>query len=114
MAKKAKPQDNDIPFDPTIKPNQPTYGHNSGGVNGTALKQYIERAERLEEDRRAVQEDIKDVFAEAKANGFDVKIMRKVIAIRKRERSSVEEEVTLTDLYMAALGDMPLFKGEAE
>jgi uncharacterized protein (UPF0335 family) len=100
----------------------PPAGHNSkaktttvGGIAGDALRQYVERIERLEEEKRTLAEDIKEVFAEAKGNGFDVKIMRKIITIRKREASEVEKEETLLDLYKAALGMQPsLFDGEEE
>ena len=79
-------------------------------LNGTAqtqLKTVIERIERLEEEKKALSEDIKDVFAEAKGNGFDVKIIRKIIAIRKRDRDELDEEETMLEVYMRALGMLP-------
>lgn len=80
-------------------------GHNSGdtgGVSGQRLKSFIERVERLEEEKSGLQEDIKDIFAEAKAVGFDTKIMRKVIRLRKMDKEKRNEEEKLTELYKAA------------
>lgn len=85
-------------------------GHNSanyGGITGSHLRQFIERLERLEEDKKAVSEDMKEVFGEAKANGFDVKILRKILSIRKMDAADREEQEALIDLYMQALGMVP-------
>lgn len=68
------------------------------------LKAFIERIERLEEDKTAITGDIREVYAEAKANGFDVKIMRKVVALRKKDRNERLEEEAVLDLYLQALG----------
>ena len=68
------------------------------------LKAFVERIERLEEEKKALSGDIKDVYGEAKANGFDVKILRKIVSIRKQDRDSRIEEETVLDLYLAALG----------
>ncbi len=73
-------------------------------VNAGHLRAFIERIERLEEEKKALAEDIKDVFGEAKANGFDVKILRKIVSIRKQDRDQRMEEETILDLYLAALG----------
>jgi uncharacterized protein (UPF0335 family) len=73
-------------------------------VNSGHLRAFIERIERLEEEKRALSDDIKDVYGEAKANGFDVKIMRKIVSIRKQDRDKRMEEETILDLYLAALG----------
>jgi uncharacterized protein (UPF0335 family) len=73
-------------------------------VNAGHLRAFIERIERLEEERKALGDDIKDVYGEAKANGFDTKIMRKIVAIRKQDRDQRMEEETILDLYLAALG----------
>jgi uncharacterized protein (UPF0335 family) len=73
-------------------------------VNAGHLLAFIERIERLEEEKKALTADIKDVYGEAKANGFDVKIMRKIVSIRKQDRDSRIEEETVLDLYLAALG----------
>ncbi len=71
------------------------------------LKSLVERIERLEEDKKAIAGDIKEVYAEAKANGFDTKILRKVVTIRKKDRTEREEEEAMLDLYMHALGMAP-------
>jgi uncharacterized protein (UPF0335 family) len=71
------------------------------------LRSLIERIERLEEEKKTIGGDIKEVYAEAKANGFDTKIVRKVIAIRKKDRSEREEEEALIETYLAALGMLP-------
>jgi uncharacterized protein (UPF0335 family) len=78
-----------------------------GGVAGERLKSLIERIERLEEEKRALSEDIKEVFAEAKGAGFDPKIMRQIIRIRKRDQDDIDEEETLLDVYKRALGMLP-------
>jgi uncharacterized protein (UPF0335 family) len=70
------------------------------------LKSFIERIERLEEDKAAVSSDMKEVFAEAKGEGFDVKIVRKVIRLRKQDKVKREEEAALIDLYLSAIGGL--------
>jgi uncharacterized protein (UPF0335 family) len=75
-----------------------------GGVTGDQLKSYIERIERLEEEKKALAEDVKEVYAEAKANGFDTKIMRQVIRLRKMDASDRAEQEELLELYKAAIG----------
>ena len=75
----------------------------SGHAQGQ-LKAIIDRIERLEADKAAIGEDLKEVFAEAKGNGFDVKIMRKIVTIRRQDRDKRMEEETILDLYLAALG----------
>ena len=72
----------------------------------TRLKTIIERIERLEEDKAAVANDIKEVFAEAKGEGVDVKILRKVIRIRKQDKAKRQEEEALVDLYLSAIGGL--------
>ena len=83
-------------------------GHNSGAVEGgiaaDRLRSIIERVERLEEERKALAGDIKDVFSEAKSAGFDVKVIKQIIRIRKQEPAAVEEQETLLDVYRRALG----------
>lgn len=71
------------------------------------LKSIIERIERLEEEKRGLGADIKEVYAEAKGNGFDTKVLRKVIALRKKDANEREEEEAMMDLYMQALGMLP-------
>lgn len=70
------------------------------------LKTFIERIERLEEDKAAVSADMKGVFDEAKGEGFDVKILRKVIRLRKQDKAKRDEEEALTDLYLQAIGGL--------
>ena len=74
------------------------------GVAADQLKSFVERIEKLEEEKQTISEDIGDVYAEAKANGYDVKILRQVIKIRKQDKSEREEMDALLDLYMQALG----------
>ncbi|SDB44928.1 DUF2312 domain-containing protein [Belnapia rosea] len=75
-----------------------------GGIAVDRLRSIIERIERLEEERKALANDIKDIFAEAKSAGFDVKVVRQLISLRKKEPAEVEEQETLLDLYKRALG----------
>ena len=70
------------------------------------LKSFVERVERLEEDKAAVGADLKGVFDEAKGEGFDVKILRKVIRLRKQDKVKRDEEEALTELYMQAIGEL--------
>jgi uncharacterized protein (UPF0335 family) len=76
----------------------------TGGIAADRLRSLIERIERLEEERRALGGDIKDIYAEAKSAGFDVKVIRQVIRIRKQEPAEVEEQESLLDVYRRALG----------
>ncbi len=78
-----------------------------GGVAGAQLKSLIERIERLEEEKRALGEDIKEVYAEAKGTGFEPKIMRQIIKIRKMDRDEHDEQESLLDVYKRALGMLP-------
>jgi uncharacterized protein (UPF0335 family) len=68
------------------------------------LRAFIERVEKLEEEKRAISEDIKDVYMEAKGTGFDAKIIRKIVALRKKDRDQRREEEEILDLYLSALG----------
>ncbi len=70
------------------------------------LRTIVERLERLEEDKAAVVADLKEVFAEAKGEGYDVKILRKVIRIRKQDKAKRQEEDAILDLYLSALGEV--------
>ena len=82
-----------------------------GGIAGDRLKSLIERIERLEEEKKQLSEDIRDVFAEAKGTGFDTKVMREVLKIRKLDAADREERESLLDLYLRALGmqgELPL------
>jgi uncharacterized protein (UPF0335 family) len=79
----------------------------SGGVAAGQLKSFIERIERLEEEKKGIADDIRDVFAEAKGSGFDTKIMRQVIRLRKKDSAERQEEEAILDLYLQALGMLP-------
>jgi uncharacterized protein (UPF0335 family) len=76
----------------------------TGGIAADRLRSLIERIERLEEERKALAGDIKDIYAEAKGAGFDVKVIRQIIRIRSQEPADVEEQETLLDVYRRALG----------
>ncbi|HKM69954.1 MAG TPA: DUF2312 domain-containing protein [Stellaceae bacterium] len=78
-----------------------------GGVAGEQLKSFIERIERLEEEKSALSGDIKEVYAEARGNGFEPKIMRQIIKIRKMDKQELDEEESLLDVYKRALGMSP-------
>jgi uncharacterized protein (UPF0335 family) len=71
------------------------------------LKSVIERIERLEEEKKATAEQIKEVYAEAKSSGFDAKTIRKVVSLRKKPTEERQEEEALLDLYLSALGMVP-------
>jgi uncharacterized protein (UPF0335 family) len=73
-------------------------------VAGERLRSIVDRIERLEEERKALGSDIKDIFAEAKSAGFDVKVLRQLIRIRKQEPAEIEEQETLLDVYRRAIG----------
>lgn len=85
-------------------------GFTTGGSNSDRsaaagqLKAIVERIEKLEEEKKTVATDIKEVYAEAKGNGFDAKVIRKVIALRKRPKDERDEEAAILDLYLSALG----------
>lgn len=78
-----------------------------GGIAGDQLRTIVERVERLEEEKKAIADDIKEVYGEAKANGFDVKTLRKVVSLRKVEAADRQEQEAMLDLYMGALGMIP-------
>lgn len=69
------------------------------------LRSFIERVERLEEDKAAIMNDVKEVYAEAKGEGYDVKTLRQVVRIRKMDRADRQEQEAMLDLYLAALGE---------
>jgi len=87
-----------------IKPGETLQGPDVGGIAAERLRSIVERIERLEEERKALASDIKDIFAEAKSAGFDVKVLRQILSLRKKEPAEVEEQETLLDLYKRALG----------
>ena len=76
----------------------------TGGIAADRLRSIVERIERLEEERKALSGDIKDIYQEAKSAGFDVKVLRALISLRKKEPAEVEEQETLLDVYRRALG----------
>lgn len=75
-----------------------------GNIAGDRLRSIVNRIERLEEERKALASDIKDIYAEAKSAGFDVKVLRQLIRMRKQEPAEIEEQETLLDVYRRALG----------
>ena len=77
------------------------------GIAGERLKSFIERIERLEEEKKALSADIKEVYAEAQGSGFDTKIMRQVIRLRRLDQDDLDEQETLLDIYKRALGMVP-------
>ena len=74
------------------------------GIAGEVLSQFVDRIERLDEEKADLNQDIKDIYLEAKGNGFDPKIMRKIVSLRKRDRHEVDEEEALMQVYQQALG----------
>lgn len=79
-------------------------GGDAHGVARDQLRAFIERIERLEEEKKTIADDIKDVYGEAKGTGFDTKILRKVIAIRKQDKEERMEQEAILDTYLQALG----------
>lgn len=85
-------------------------GHNSkptndvGGIAAERLRQIVSRVEKLEEERKALGDDIREVYAEAKGSGFDVKILRAIVRLRKQDEADRQEAEALLDLYKQALG----------
>lgn len=89
----------------------PDIGHNSAGAGEAAsgfakdqLRSIIERIERLEEEKKTIADDIRDIYAEAKGNGFDVKALRTIVRMRKQDADEREEQETILETYMQALG----------
>lgn len=76
----------------------------TAGIAADALRSFIERVERLEEEKKALADDIKDIYGEAKSVGFDTKIMRQIVRLRKMDESDRQEQDALLDLYTHALG----------
>lgn len=118
------------PFDPTAVAGKATRGPSapsasrkqkaalastSNDVQGVAADQllaFVERIERLEEEKKTIADDIKEVYGEAKGNGFDVKVLRRVIALRKQDMNERLEFEAVLDLYLHALGMTPAEVGE--
>ena len=76
----------------------------AGPVAADVLRKYIERIERLEEEQKALSGDIREIYAEAKGNGFEPRVMRKVVSLRKMKAADREEEEALLEVYRAAVG----------
>jgi uncharacterized protein (UPF0335 family) len=74
-------------------------------VQGDQLKTIVQRIERLEEEKKTILDDIKEVYAEAKANGYDVKVLRRVVALRKQDLNQRKEFEAILDLYLQAVGE---------
>jgi uncharacterized protein (UPF0335 family) len=77
---------------------------NTNAIDGGHLQAFIERVEKLEEEKRALADDIKDVYGEAKSMGFDPKIMRKIVSLRRQDKGKRQEEEEILGLYLSALG----------
>lgn len=90
--------------------NEPSIGHNSAAESPATkfskdqLKAVIERIERLEEEKATISSDIKDIYSEAKGNGYDVKALRTIVRMRKQDANERAEQETLLETYMHALG----------
>lgn len=90
-----------------------TVKNRAGGVAADQLRSIIERIERLTEEKDAIVADIRDVFAEAKGNGFDVKALRQIIKLRKMDAGERDEQECVLDMYRRALGMLPELDDEA-
>ena len=85
-----------------------------GGINSDQVRSIVERIEKLEEEKSAIGADIKDVYAEAKGNGHDVKALREIVKLRKLHANEREERQMVLDTYLRALGMLPEFEVEEE
>jgi len=85
--------------------SEDTSSNEIGGIAADALRQFVDRIERLEDEKKGLSDDIKDVYGQAKSQGFDVKVLRKIISLRKKDRQEREEEEQILALYLAALGE---------
>lgn len=91
-------------MDDLVNPPPAAIGHNSAPVAAERLRNVVERIESAEEERKTVGSFIKDIYAEAKSSGFDVKVLRQLIALRRKDSDEVEEQETMLDIYKSALG----------
>lgn len=83
----------------------------SNGIAGDQIRAIIERVERLEEEKRTIAEDVKEVYAEAKGNGLDAKVIRKIVSLRRKQLEARREEAAVMSLYLEAIGmqgELPL------
>lgn len=99
-----QPADEDTPETMEQAAPQDNAPKDVGGVAGQRLQSFLERIERLEEEKSALAEDIKEVYAEAKGVGFDAKVIRKIVSLRKMDHEKRREEEELLDLYKTAIG----------
>ncbi|MBY0422614.1 MAG: DUF2312 domain-containing protein [Parvularculaceae bacterium] len=76
-----------------------------GGVAGERLRTFIERVERLEEEKKGLSNDIKDIYAEAKGEGYETKVLRQIVRLRKMDKADRQEQEALLELYLSALGE---------
>ena len=76
----------------------------TGGMAAAELRQFVERIERLEEEKAAISNDVKEVFAELKSRGYDAKVVRQVLRIRKQDKAERQEQEAILELYLSALG----------
>ena len=97
------PADNAAFLAETSETAEPIAGR-AGGVAGDILRAYVERIERLEEEKKTLAADIREVYAEAKGNGYDPKILRKLIALRRMDQTDRREQEELLDVYRRAIG----------
>ena len=88
----------------TAIPETPASSGRAGGIAGDILRAYVERVERLEEEKKALAADIREVYAEARGNGYDPKIMRKLVMLRRMDQTDRREEEELLDVYRRAIG----------
>lgn len=77
----------------------------AGGVAAERLRSFIERVERLEEEKKGLSGDIKDVYAEAKGEGYETKVLRQIVRLRKMDKADRQEQEALLELYLSALGE---------
>jgi uncharacterized protein (UPF0335 family) len=85
-----------------------------GAISKQQLQGIVQRIEKLEEEKVNLATDIKEVYAEAKCNGYDIKIIKQIIKMRKKDKSERDEEQALLETYMSALGMLPLFDSEED
>ncbi len=88
----------------SIMTDERQHGMGGGAVAADELRLLIERAERLEEEKKGISDDIKDVMAEAKGRGYDPKAIRKILSIRKKKKEEYQEEEAILEVYLQALG----------
>ncbi len=93
-----------IGADGAERADTPSESPRVGGIAGDHLRAFIERIERLEEEKKALAADIREVYGEAKGNGFEPKIMRRLVSLRRMDQADRQEEEELLDLYRRAIG----------